>query len=57
MTVLWHIRYFSEAEFPGYRRLYERLIERALEMGAWVGPLGDLYRHLHSTDALDEVTA
>jgi hypothetical protein len=37
MTVLWHPRYLSE-DFPGYRTLYRRLIERALEMGAWVGP-------------------
>lgn len=38
MTVLWHPRFFNEAEFPGYRRLYRRLVERALELGAWVGP-------------------
>ncbi|MDX5990385.1 MULTISPECIES: polysaccharide deacetylase family protein [Haloferax] len=44
MTVLWHPRYFSEAEFPGYRRLYRRLVEWALDRGAWVGPVGDYYR-------------
>lgn len=38
MTVLWHPRYFNEDEFPGYRRLYRWLVERALDMGAWVGP-------------------
>lgn len=43
MTVLWHLRYFSEAEFPGYRRLYRRLVERAVELGGWVGPPGRLY--------------
>lgn len=43
MTVLWHPRYFNEREFPGYRGLYERLIERALEMGAWIGPPGECY--------------
>lgn len=37
MTVLWHPRYFNEREFPGYRRLYRWLVERALELGAWVG--------------------
>jgi hypothetical protein len=42
LTVLWHPRYFS-ADYPGYGRLYRWLIERALEMEAWVGPLGDLY--------------
>lgn len=39
MTVLWHPRYVGP-DFPGYRGLYRRLIERALEMGAWVGPPG-----------------
>lgn len=38
MTVLWHPRFFNEREFPGYRPLYRWLVERALELGAWVGP-------------------
>lgn len=38
MTVLWHPRYFNEREFPGYRRLYRWLIERASDLGAWIGP-------------------
>lgn len=46
MTVLWHPRLFSEADFPGYKTLYRRLVERALEMDAWVGPPGDYYRAL-----------
>jgi hypothetical protein len=46
MTVLWHPCYFSERDHPGYASLYRRLVERALEMGAWVGPPGDLYEHL-----------
>ena len=46
MTVLFHPRYFNEREFPGYRGLYERLVERALEMGAWVGPPGECYERL-----------
>lgn len=45
MTVLWHPRYFNEAEFPGYRVLYERLLDRALELDAWVGPPGALYEY------------
>lgn len=43
MTVLWHPRYFNEEAFPGYRPLYRRLIERAQDLGAWVGPAGDYY--------------
>jgi hypothetical protein len=46
MTVLWHQRYFNEAEFPGYRELYRRLVEAATERGAWVGPLAELYERL-----------
>lgn len=46
MTVLWHPRYFSERDFPGYRSLYRRLLERALELGAWVGPPAELYAAL-----------
>ena len=42
-TVCWHPRYFNEAEFPGYRELYVRLIERAQELGAWIGPCGEFY--------------
>ncbi|WP_049970220.1 polysaccharide deacetylase family protein [Haladaptatus cibarius] len=41
MTILWHPRMFAD-EFPGHRRLYRKLIEGALERGAWVGPPGDL---------------
>lgn len=44
MTVLWHPRLFNETEFPGYRRLYRRLVETAIDRGAWVGPPGDYYR-------------
>jgi hypothetical protein len=46
MTVLWHLRTLNPREFPGFRALYRRLIERALEMDAWVGPPADLYAHL-----------
>ncbi|MGN8214278.1 polysaccharide deacetylase family protein [Halococcus salifodinae] len=45
MTVLWHPRLLSD-DFPGYRELYRRLIERALELDAWVGPPGELYERL-----------
>jgi hypothetical protein len=41
--VLWHPRHFSRRDFPGYARLYERLVERALADGAWVGPPGAFY--------------
>ena len=44
LTALWHPRYFNEVEFPGYRRLYVRLVEEALDRGAWVGSIGEYYR-------------
>ncbi|WP_210424152.1 polysaccharide deacetylase family protein [Halorussus ruber] len=43
MSALWHPRLFNRTDFPGYRRLYRRLIETALEMGAWVGAPADYY--------------
>jgi len=49
MTVLWHPRYFNEAEFPGYRALYRWLVERAVELGAWVGSPRDLTKSLAQT--------
>ncbi|WP_336023549.1 polysaccharide deacetylase family protein [Halobellus salinisoli] len=45
MSVLWHPRFFCE-DTPAYGPLYERLIERALELDAWVGPPGELYERL-----------
>lgn len=46
MTILWHLRYFNEGEFPGYTDLYRFIIERARELNAWIGPPGELYPHL-----------
>ena len=46
MTALWHPRFFSVVDFPGYKRLYRRLVERALERGAWVGSPAACYRQL-----------
>lgn len=46
MTVLWHPSYFYDRDHPNYGDLYRRLVDRALEMGAWVGPPGEIYRSL-----------
>lgn len=46
ITINWHQRSFSEPDFPGLGSLYGRLIDRALEMGGWVGPPGDLYERI-----------
>lgn len=42
LSLLWHPRYFSD-DFPGYQKLYRHCVEQALDLGAWVGPVGDLY--------------
>ncbi|MFP8954023.1 polysaccharide deacetylase family protein [Natrialbaceae archaeon A-arb3/5] len=57
MTVLWHPRFFNEREFPGHRSLYRWLVERALELDAWVGAPGDLYEAIEAEQADGESTA
>jgi hypothetical protein len=54
MTVLWHPRHFSEGDFPGHRRLYRLLVERAQELGAWVGSPGQLYERERLDELPDE---
>ncbi|GAA0676678.1 polysaccharide deacetylase family protein [Natronoarchaeum mannanilyticum] len=49
-TILWHPRYFSQRDFPGYGELYRRIVEYALDEGAWVGPPADLYAQLEHPD-------
>ncbi|WP_224338467.1 polysaccharide deacetylase family protein [Haloprofundus halobius] len=53
MTVLWHPTYYDEEERPGYRRLYRRLIERAQELGGYVGPLAEIYQSLEHPATVD----
>lgn len=48
MTVLWHPRYLGD-DHPEHVALYRRLIERAQELGAWVGPPGELYERIDDT--------
>ena len=43
MSVLWHPRVFSVDDFPGYGRLYRRLVQSALDRGAWVGSPAEFY--------------
>ncbi|MFW5949055.1 MAG: polysaccharide deacetylase family protein [Halolamina sp.] len=57
MTVLWHPRVFSPDDFPGYGRLYYRLVQTALDRGAWVGSPGEFYEtaQLERPPRLDSV--
>jgi hypothetical protein len=57
MTILWHPRYFNEAELPGYTEIYRRIVERALEMDAWVGPPGELYETLENPPTAGDTNA
>lgn len=44
MTVLWHQRCFDEKDFPGYAKIYEKIIKTAQEMDAWVGSMGEAFQ-------------
>lgn len=50
MTIVWHPRLFNRQEFPGYRTVYERLLEEAESLGAWIGPVEDAYREIVRSD-------
>ncbi|MCU4801661.1 polysaccharide deacetylase family protein [Halobacteria archaeon HArc-gm2] len=50
MSVLWHPRFFSD-DYPGYDVIYRRIVEKALEMDAWVGAPGTLYETLDHQSA------
>ncbi|AEH37617.1 polysaccharide deacetylase family protein [Halopiger xanaduensis] len=60
MTVLWHPRFFNEREFPGHRELYRWVVERALDLGGWVGSPGafcDALEDGRTTATGDDATA
>jgi len=40
----WHQRVFYEDEFPGWSRMYCRLIKKAKEMDAWIGTPQQFYQ-------------
>lgn len=56
MTVLFHPRLFSERDFPGYRRLYRRIVQRAIDSGAWVGSPGEFYENFLEGSTSDVTT-
>jgi hypothetical protein len=45
--------YTSCIHLPDQRETYRRLIERAQELGAWVGPIGDTYTQIDPADCPD----
>jgi peptidoglycan/xylan/chitin deacetylase (PgdA/CDA1 family) len=48
-TVLWHSQQFSEQEFPGWPKIYEKIIVEGKRMNAWIAPAGQLYEALAPT--------
>jgi len=42
--VLWHQRVFNENEFPGWSRLYEKIIAEGKKRNAWFATCEDIYR-------------
>ncbi len=43
VTVLWHQRVFNENEFPGWSRLYEKIIAEGKKRNAWFATCRDVY--------------
>lgn len=52
----WHQRVFYDGDFPNWGEMYRRLISKALEMDAWVGPPGEFYRSIPQPDGTIEET-
>ncbi|QLD87207.1 hypothetical protein HWV23_16250 [Natronomonas halophila] len=51
----WHAGdVFSDTDYPGWGDVYERVIEEALDMGAWVGPPGEFYEAVSHPDGTVE---
>lgn len=50
LVLNWHQNVFNMRDYPGWTEIYAYLIERAQEMGAWVGPPGKLYQAIPHPD-------
>ena len=42
LTVLWHQRVFNEKEFPGWSKIYEKIIIECKKRNAWVATTGEI---------------
>jgi len=43
LTVLWHQRVFNEMEFPGWSRIYEKIIKECKRRNAYFGTCKDIF--------------
>ena len=50
VTVVWHSWQFNEKEFPGWTKIYEKLILEGKRMNAWLGPCRRVYEVLRSAE-------
>lgn len=46
IVIDWHQRVFYNHDFPNWKKIYMKLIKKALKMGAWIGPPRKLYESL-----------
>jgi peptidoglycan/xylan/chitin deacetylase (PgdA/CDA1 family) len=46
ISFLWHQRVFNENEFPGWSRLYERILQECKEKNAWFATGKEIYEKL-----------
>jgi len=43
VSVLWHQRVFNEKEFPGWSKVYEKIIREGIQKGAWIGTCKEVW--------------
>jgi peptidoglycan/xylan/chitin deacetylase (PgdA/CDA1 family) len=48
ISFLWHQRVFNENEFPGWSRLYEKILKECQEKNAWFATGKEIYDRLNS---------
>ena len=46
LTLCWHQRVFNDREFPGWGKMYERIIQECQKRNAWLGPCQEIYNHM-----------
>jgi len=46
ISFLWHQRVFNEKEFPGWSKMYEKIIRECKEKDAWIVPCREVYKYI-----------
>jgi len=50
LTVVWHQRVFNEKEFPGWSKVYKKVIQECIRRDAWVTKAMDIWRWYNKYD-------